>query len=89
MRLHCFINLFNVTYLSFVFEEFFCFNANLINIIPIIVANHMVDNLVNMTRDVATESSNPFCTKRKSAMLSLTPMPPGENDKTPYPKEVK
>ena len=67
----------------------FCFTAIRVNTIPIIVANHTVDILVNITRDDAIERSNPCRTRRKSAMLSLTPIPPGKSDKTPYPKEVK
>lgn len=60
-----------------------------VNITPIMVTNQTVHNLVNITSDDAMESSNPRCNKRKSAILSLTPIPPGKSDKTPYPKEVK
>lgn len=53
------------------------------------VANHTVESLVRITREDATEKSNPCLTRRKSVTLSLTPIPAGKNDKTPYPKEVK
>ena len=53
------------------------------------VANHKVASLVKITSDDATEKSIPCLIKRKSAMLSLTPMPAGKKERTPNPKEVK
>lgn len=53
------------------------------------VANHKVESLVKITSDEATEKSSPSLIKRKSAMPSLTTIPAGKKERTPYPKEVK
>ncbi len=42
----------------------FCFNAKRVKIIPILVANHIVASLVNMTSDDAIEMVNPYCTSK-------------------------
>ena len=53
------------------------------------VANHIVQSLIIITSDAATERSKPCLTKSKSATPSLTPMPPGKRDSIPYPRDVR
>ena len=50
---------------------------------PKIVANHIVVNLTNKTREEDIEKSNPFEVNSPKKLLSAIPIPPGKREIAP------